>query len=54
MMKESDFLSIMKENDSDKMKEFLLRFGKEPKIISPIYFETTLSTGGSNNGRERK
>lgn len=39
MKSESEqYKDILSSGDSIKMKDFLLKYGKKPKIISPIYF----------------
>lgn len=33
-----EYISILKSANSKEMKEFLLKYGKKPKPINPIYF----------------
>ena len=37
-MVEIDFLEILRRNNEDEIRMFMLRFGKKPKPFSPIYF----------------
>jgi hypothetical protein len=32
------FIDILKENDEDKMREWISSYGKKAKAVSPIYF----------------
>ena len=32
------FIDILKDNNEDKLKQFLLENGKKPKPFSPFYF----------------
>ena len=38
-MDEDKFIDILKEYNPEDMMKFLLKNGKKPKPISPIYFE---------------
>lgn len=35
---DSDFLELLRLNDQEKIKNFVVENGKEPKIICPIMF----------------
>ena len=35
---EKDFVNIIMNNDEEKLNNFLLIYGKNPKPISPIYY----------------
>ena len=48
----SDFISILKKNDPDSIRKFLLSNGKKPKPYCPFYFEKT--EVDSNGGREHE
>jgi hypothetical protein len=32
------FIEVLKENNEDKLKDWLSSYGKKPKPVSPIYF----------------
>ena len=33
-----DFLDVLKENNEDRIKKYLLQYGKSPKPRAPFYF----------------
>ena len=33
-----EFLDVLKENDEDRIKKYLLQYGKAPKPRAPFYF----------------
>ena len=33
-----EFLDVLKENDEEKIKKYLLQYGKAPKPRAPFYF----------------
>lgn len=37
-MSENDFISILKRNNEDEIRQFILQYGKPPKPFCPIYF----------------
>ena len=37
-MKESDFMDVLRRNDEDEIRRFIILYGKKPKPFCPIYF----------------
>ena len=49
--KESNFLELLRLNDQEKVKNFVVENGKEPKIICPIMF---IKKGDSENDDDKE
>lgn len=50
---ESEFLELLRLNDEEKLDEFLISKGKDPKVICPIMFVTDTSEL-YNGGQDEK
>jgi hypothetical protein len=47
----NDFLELLKRNDKDEIKDYLMRNGKKAKVISPIIF---INNNDNNNEDDTK
>lgn len=53
-MKESDFMDILRRNDEDEIRKFIMLYGKKPKPFCPIYFfpSETVNDNSQSKGEQ--